>query len=315
MRVCKREANAKSYRSGSNQAKPDDANSFEGRAGALWAIVHSKKLTQGVYWLNGDLNQPRSRTVRSPSVSQSPRPGSRSALRAFAAKAAIYPQRKVAGSASGLNSQGRLFRTVAGDGSRPVADSQTQTYGRSMIDGDPFGGRLLPGERTLWSGRPATGVLFTPKDAFLIPFSALWCGFVIFWIGGVLVSGGGAFALFGVVFLCFGLFFSVGRFILDAALRRNTRYALTDRRVLILRTGPLSSFTAVALDRLPEAQISERATGTGTIRFGQQQSLFGFGQSGLSIWTPSLDPTPQFLAIPEARRVFDLVQTAVARGH
>ena len=183
-----------------------------------------------------------------------------------------------------------------------------------MTGNQSFSERLLAGERVVWEGQPATGILLTPKDAFLIPFSFIWCGFVIVWIAGVAFSGGGAFALFGVVFLAFGLFFSVGRFALDAWLRRATRYALTDKRILIAREGPLRSFTAVALDRLPEAQISERRNGTGDVRFGQQQSLLGFGRSGFSIWMPTLDPTPQFLAIRDARKVFDLVQRASIRG-
>lgn len=182
-----------------------------------------------------------------------------------------------------------------------------------MTGGRSVAGRLLPDERVVWSGRPVAGVLFTPRDAFLIPFSVLWCGFVIFWIVGVLATGGGSFALFGVAFLAFGLFFSVGRFVLDAIVRSNTEYALTDKRILISRTGPFSSFKAIALDRLPEAEISERSDGRGTVRFGQQQSLFGFGQSGLSIWTPALDATPQFLAIANARKVFDLVQEVAGR--
>lgn len=183
-----------------------------------------------------------------------------------------------------------------------------------MANVNELGGRLLPGERALWTGHPASGVLFTPRDAFLVPFSLFWCGFVVFWIVGVLRSGGGSFALFGVFMLCFGLFFAVGRFALDAYLRRSTSYMLTDRRVIISRTGIMPSFKAVNLDRLPEAEINERPSGRGTVRFGQQQSLVGFGRSGLSVWTPSLDPTPQFIAIPETRKVFDLVQTAAARG-
>ena len=43
----------------------------------------------------------------------------------------------------------------------------------------PFSGRLLPGERVVWSGRPATGMLFTPRDLFLIPLSAVWLGFAV----------------------------------------------------------------------------------------------------------------------------------------
>jgi hypothetical protein len=33
-----------------------------------------------------------------------------------------------------------------------------------------------------------------------------------------------------------------------------------------------------------------------------------FGNRGMSSWTPALDPTPQFIAIDDVRRVFDLVQ-------
>jgi hypothetical protein len=183
-----------------------------------------------------------------------------------------------------------------------------------MTDADSLAGRLLPGERLLWTGRPAGGLLLTTRDVFLIPFSFLWCGFVIFWILGAAASGGGGFVLIGIAFLCFGLFFSVGRFGFDAWLRNGTRYGLTDRRVLILRTSPSTNFTSIALDRLPEAQISDRADGRGTIRFGQQQGLFGGSGRGLSVWTPSLDPIPQFLAIPDARTVFDLIQNAAARG-
>jgi len=179
---------------------------------------------------------------------------------------------------------------------------------------DAFSHRLLPGERLIWDGAPATGVVFTARDAFLIPFSALWLGFVIFWIVGVLTHGGGAFALFGVLFLVIGLFFTIGRFALDAWLRGGTRYGLTDRRILIVRTRPSTDFTSIELDRLPQIRVSERPNGTGTIRFGQPASLFNFGGSGLSVWTPSLDPTPQFIAIGEPRRVFDLIQSTAQQG-
>jgi hypothetical protein len=186
--------------------------------------------------------------------------------------------------------------------------------GGPMTNVDSFAGRLLPGEKLLWTGRPSGGLLLTSRDVFLIPFSFLWCGFVIFWILGAARTGGGAFMLIGIAFLCVGLFFTLGRFVFDAWLRSGTRYGLTDRRVLILRTSPSTNFTSVALDRLPEVQFSERADGRGTIRFGQQQGSFGFSGRGLSTWTPSLDPIPQFLAIPNAKQVFDLVQNAAARS-
>jgi hypothetical protein len=62
------------------------------------------------------------------------------------------------------------------------------------------------------------------------------------------------------------------------------------------------------LDRLPQVQVSERSNGRGTLRFGAPTSLFAFGGTGFSVWMPSFDPTPQFIAIPAARQVFDLIQ-------
>lgn len=182
-----------------------------------------------------------------------------------------------------------------------------------MANSDAFSDRLLPGEHLIWDGAPASGLIFTARDLFLIPFSMVWLGFVVFWIWGVLSSGGGLFALFGVAFLAVGLFFMVGRFAIDAWLRGGTRYGLTERRILILRKRPSVEFTSIELDQLPQIRITERPNGAGTIRFGPPASLFAFGGSGMSVWLPSMDPTPQFLAIREARRVFELIQRRAQR--
>jgi hypothetical protein len=60
------------------------------------------------------------------------------------------------------------------------------------------------------------------------------------------------------------------------------------------------------LDQLPEASLNESSNGRGTIRFGPQAPLLGRRTN----WTPSLDPTPQFIAIENARSVFDQIQMA-----
>ena len=186
------------------------------------------------------------------------------------------------------------------------------------MDGD-FQNRLLPGERIVWQGQPVTGVLFTARDIFLIPFSLLWCGFALFWEWGAAQatrSSEGpavveAFPLFGIPFVLIGLYFVVGRFVVDAWIRSQTSYAVTGQRVLILRAGPFSRFSALAIDRLPELSLDERANGRGTIRFGPRAPMWG-SYNGFSAWTPSLDVT-QFLMIADARNVFDRIQKLGAK--
>ena len=174
--------------------------------------------------------------------------------------------------------------------------------------GEAFQGRLLNGERVVWEGQPAGGFLLTSRDAFLIPFSLFWCGFAVFWEWTAMHASRAApeFPLFGIPFILIGFYFVIGRFFVDAWARANTVYAVTSQRILILRNGPFSRFTALAINRLPELSLDERADGRGTIRFQPQQPMWS--NRNWSGWTPALDPTPQFLAVADARNVFDRIQ-------
>jgi Bacterial PH domain len=174
-------------------------------------------------------------------------------------------------------------------------------------------GRLLQGEKIVWWGQPAQGLLLTSRDWLLIPFSLLWGGFAIFWEMSVLDTNGPIFMkLWGVPFVLAGLYLVAGRFLFDAWVRRRMCYAVTDKRVLILRSGPFSKFSAIGLNQLQNVNLSERADGRGTIRFGAVAP--SWADQGFSSRTPSLDSTPQFIAIEDARRVFDHIQRAVAMG-
>ncbi|MGH6822715.1 MAG: PH domain-containing protein [Methylocella sp.] len=171
--------------------------------------------------------------------------------------------------------------------------------------------RLISGEKIIWSGRPAQGLLLTSRDWLLIPFSLIWGGFAVFWETLVLTQtqAPSFMKLWGVPFVLIGLYLVAGRLLLDAWIRRGTQYAITNKRVLISRSGPFGKFTAMNLNRLPEASLTESANGRGTILFGQQASFWGRGY-GFGGWTPSLDPSPQFIAVENARNVFELIQRA-----
>lgn len=182
-----------------------------------------------------------------------------------------------------------------------------------MVGSEAFADRLLKGEKIVWTGRPAQGLLLTGRDVFLIPFSLLWTGLAGF-IGLTSLSqpNAPAFArLVPILFMLLGLYIVVGHFLVDAWLRGKIDYAITSSRILISRSGPFPKFTALKLDRMPDASLSERAAGRGTIRFGPQVSVWGRGNAS-AFWTPSLDPTPQFIAIEDARKVFDQIQQRTA---
>lgn len=101
---------------------------------------------------------------------------------------------------------------------------------------------LFPGERVLWTGQPKQGLALSGRDAFLIPFSLLWGGGAIFWnvqVWSFPETGQGGpewfFRLWGLPFLIAGVYLIIGRFIHDAALRKNALYGVTDQRVLLIR--------------------------------------------------------------------------------
>jgi hypothetical protein len=95
-----------------------------------------------------------------------------------------------------------------------------------------------------------------------------------------------------------------GRYVFDAWLRGRTWYTVTNRRVLIVRSGFFSRIVALDRDRLPELFLTENSNGYGTIRFGQESWTW---LTRRYPWVPP--PPPRFIGIRSARQVFDLIQT------
>jgi hypothetical protein len=170
---------------------------------------------------------------------------------------------------------------------------------------------MLSGERVLWSGEPGKGIYFRPMDIVLVPFSLIWCG-IIFWMFSASAAARGApqsFDLFGPIFVVFGLYFVFGRFLVDMWVRGGTHYSVTSRRILIDRGGPFPRQIAISLADLPPVELRARGSGAGTIRFGNNSNTW-YGSRGFGAWSPSLDPTPQFIKIDNAKNVFDLINRA-----
>jgi hypothetical protein len=171
---------------------------------------------------------------------------------------------------------------------------------------------LNPGERLLWFGRPKQGLLLRGEDAWLIPFSLVWCFFSFPGSFSRLVSGGGGFIFFDLLFAIVGLYLLIGRFLVDMWLRAHTYYGLTERQALILTGGFSEQIRFIHLKTLGDLKLTMRRDGTGTIELGKPKfSIFGprasraFPSPGTGQYLP-----PAFEAIPDARRVYDLIVQA-----
>lgn len=170
---------------------------------------------------------------------------------------------------------------------------------------------LMDGEDLLWQGQPVQGVRLRAADVFAIPFSVLWAGFAFFWEASVLgltFSSNGPqqpvpsfFALWGIPFCLMGLYMVFGRFFFDALSRSRTHYAVTSRRILILKSGQTQSLPVA---NLPSVNLSEGRSGRGTIHFGQPAWWDGLGITWGRRVTP---PVPVFEGITDARRVYNLI--------
>ena len=168
---------------------------------------------------------------------------------------------------------------------------------------------LLPAERLLWAGRPRRGIRLSAAAAFLVPFSLLWGGFAIFW--NVMVWAMDApffFRLFGLPFLVVGLYLIFGRFLHDAWVRGRTLYAVTNRRVLILRGARL---VGRDIGRLSALEIEQSRGGRGSIRF--EPLPFGYGRYSGHGRMPLTSRDSAFEAIEQPRMVYELIRREAER--
>jgi len=166
------------------------------------------------------------------------------------------------------------------------------------------------GERLIWSGQPRSGIRLRAQDAFLIPFSIMWCGFAIFWEASVIRTGAPFFfMLWGVPFVCIGLFFVFGRFFLDARSRAHTFYGVTSERVLIVSGLFTQQIKSLQLRTLTDVSLTQRSDGSGTITFGPSHYLNSFFPAGAWPGAGRYAP-PAFDLIEHAKEVYDIIRNA-----
>jgi hypothetical protein len=141
-----------------------------------------------------------------------------------------------------------------------------------------FKDELLKDEKILWQGMPNPEILFSSVDFFLIPFSLIWEGFAVIWVTAVFRLGFFSispfktplifFALFGILFVITGLYFIFGRFIFKKWKKRNTYYAVTNKRIIIITKVFIKRVHAEFIEKIPSVNYSQGKKGCGSVRFG-----------------------------------------------
>ncbi len=142
-----------------------------------------------------------------------------------------------------------------------------------------------------------------PMMLFGIPFTA----FSVFWM--VMASGGvgrapggvfGFFPLFGIPFLLVGLAMLLSPLWMLRKARR-TVYVVTDQRAIIFDGGGITRIRSFGPDQLGDLQRNQRSDGSGDLIFEQKIS---YSRNNHRPHTTDIG----FLAIPEVKRVEDLVR-------
>jgi hypothetical protein len=167
---------------------------------------------------------------------------------------------------------------------------------------------LGAGERLVWSGRPRRGIRLTASDAFLVPFSLMWCGFAVFWEKNAIGMGAPLFFMvWGVPFVAMGLYMVFGRFIADAARRGKTFYGLTDRRAIIVSGVFAREVKSLDLATMSEISVSERADRSGTISLGTVAPKYAMAARMFSPSWPGMGKhlPPAFEMIEDVKAVYE----------
>lgn len=171
----------------------------------------------------------------------------------------------------------------------------------ALAPANAFQPNLRTDERLLWTGVPKYGLLLRSQDAFLIPFSMMWGGFALFWELSVIIGGAPFFfILWGIPFVLMGAYITVGRFFVDAQIRKNTNYALTNERVIISSGLFTQSTTSLPLEGLSSITFQPRSDGSGTVLLGNRLPALGPHQASFQFPGSRQGSPPQLERIADA---------------
>jgi len=162
---------------------------------------------------------------------------------------------------------------------------------------------LDSGEKLLWAGRPAQGIVLTRQDGYLIPF-------------GVLLVAAGLRFIPMVIYIVI-----VGRLLANLWYRSRLIYGVTDRRAIILSGMRRRSVQSIYFSSLITLKLEERQYRSGTIYFGEDHPSYRHDPdphdgSEFGTFVPSgqtRQGEEQFFRISDVKKVFTILHEAIQR--
>ena len=179
---------------------------------------------------------------------------------------------------------------------------------------DELRSHLDSGEKLLWAGRPAQGiVLTTPRDWSVSAFGVVWLGFAVYNIWPTKAPDPlkspvpfASFVATGLLSIGIGIYALIGRFFVDRLYRSRLIYGITDRRAIIISGLRRRSVQSIYLSSLSALTLEERRDASGTIYFGDQPPYWHRSSFQQGLGT-------QFFRIADVKQVYTIVHEAMER--
>ena len=181
---------------------------------------------------------------------------------------------------------------------------------------------LDSGEKLLWTGRPAQGIVLTRQDWYLIPFGAVWLGAAVHWPVSTAKKTPEPLALFlDLLPIGIGICIVSGRLFADLWYRSRLIYGVTDRRAIILSGMRRRSVQSIYFSSLITLKLEERQYRSGTIYFGEDHPSYRHDPdphdgSEFGTFVPSgqtRQGEEQFFRISDVKKVFTILHEAIQR--
>ncbi|MDP6814583.1 MAG: hypothetical protein QF582_15315 [Alphaproteobacteria bacterium] len=169
-----------------------------------------------------------------------------------------------------------------------------------MNQGDLFtivSPQLRRGERAVWVERPAPMARAFSRIALFL-FGIPFFGFAVFWTGMAAQSGQVFFPLFGIPFMLVGAGLLLSPIWSYVEARNWLVYAITDQRLLIIRTFPRHKIESWEPADISKLERTAKPDGSGTILFADEVRQ---GRRG------SYTVPRGFYGVPDAKRVEEAI--------